>query len=52
MSASALGTGAAGVICGSAIVDLAARGGDVVNLVDLLKTATFNDNGRNNSGAQ
>ncbi len=49
---SALGTGAAGVICGSAIVDLAARGGDVVNLVDLLKTATFNDNGRNDSGAQ
>jgi tryptophan synthase alpha chain len=48
----ALEAGAAGVICGSAIVDMASRGGDVVNLVDLLKTATFNDKGRNESGAQ
>jgi tryptophan synthase alpha chain len=48
----ALDAGAAGVICGSAIVDLASRGGNVVNLVDLLKTATFNDKGRNESGAQ
>jgi tryptophan synthase alpha chain len=48
----ALDAGARGVICGSAIVDLASRGGNVVNLVDLLKTATFNDKGRNESGAQ
>jgi tryptophan synthase alpha chain len=39
----ALEAGAAGVICGSAIVDLASRGGDVVNLVGLLKSATLND---------
>lgn len=39
----ALASGAAGVICGSAIVDLASRGGDVVNLVGLLKAATLND---------
>ena len=36
----ALDTGAVGVICGSAIVDCAARGGDVVALVRALKTAT------------
>lgn len=48
----ALDSGAAGVICGSAIVDCASRGGNVVNLVDLLKTATFNDKGRNDSRAQ
>ena len=48
----ALDSGAAGVICGSAIVDLASRGGNVVNLVHLLKTATFRDKGRNDSGAQ
>jgi tryptophan synthase alpha chain len=36
----ALGAGAAGVISGSAIVDLAAREGDVVQLVDSLKAAT------------
>ncbi|MFL6741471.1 MAG: tryptophan synthase subunit alpha [Sphingomicrobium sp.] len=48
----ALHSGAAGVICGSAIVDLASRGGNVVNLVHLLKTATFRDKGRNDSGAQ
>ena len=47
-----LESGAAGVICGSAIVDCASRGGDVVNLVDLLKTATFNDNWRNDSLAE
>ena len=40
---SALGAGAAGVICGSAIVDLAHRGGDVAGLVRTLKTATRND---------
>ena len=48
----ALDSGAAGVICGSAIVDLASRGGNVVNLVHVLKTATFRDKGRNDSGAQ
>jgi len=42
----ALDAGAAGVICGSAIVDLAARGGDVINLVHLLKAATLNDKAR------
>ncbi|HKC02439.1 MAG TPA: tryptophan synthase subunit alpha [Sphingomicrobium sp.] len=42
----ALDSGAAGVICGSAIVDLAARGGDVINLVGLLKAATLNDKAR------
>ena len=49
---SALQTGAAGVICGSAIVDLAAHGGDVITLVDLLNAATLNHNARNDSGAQ
>jgi tryptophan synthase alpha chain len=43
----ALSAGAKGVICGSAIVDLAARGGDVVGLVRTLKAAT-----RNESAAQ
>jgi tryptophan synthase alpha chain len=36
----ALAAGAKGVICGSAIVDLAARGGDVAGFVKLLKVAT------------
>jgi tryptophan synthase alpha chain len=36
----ALVAGAAGVICGSAIVDLASRGGDVAALVRTLKLAT------------
>jgi tryptophan synthase alpha chain len=36
----ALAAGARGVICGSAIVDLAARGGDVTELVRSLKAAT------------
>ena len=36
----ALDTGARGVICGSAIVDLAARGGDVAAFVRSLKSAT------------
>ncbi|HET7577331.1 MAG TPA: tryptophan synthase subunit alpha [Sphingomicrobium sp.] len=36
----ALDTGARGVICGSAIVDRAARGGDVTELVRSLKAAT------------
>jgi len=36
----ALAAGAAGVICGSAIVDCAARGGDVTALVRSLKAAT------------
>ena len=40
---SALETGVKGVICGSAIVHLLSRGGSVVNLVGLLKSATFND---------
>ena len=48
----ALESGAAGVVCGSAIVDCAARGGDAINLVHLLKTATFRDKARNDSGAQ
>ncbi|MES2136406.1 MAG: tryptophan synthase subunit alpha [Pseudomonadota bacterium] len=39
----ALAAGARGVICGSAIVDLAARGGDVRGLVRSLKSATRND---------
>jgi tryptophan synthase alpha chain len=39
----ALEAGAAGVICGSAIVDLASRGGNVAEFVDLLKAATRND---------
>ena len=48
----ALESGAAGVICGSAIIDCASRGGSAVNLVHLLKMATFRDKGRNDSGAQ
>jgi tryptophan synthase alpha chain len=36
----ALAAGAKGVICGSAIVDLAARGGDVTELIRSLKAAT------------
>jgi tryptophan synthase alpha chain len=36
----ALDAGASGVICGSAIVDLAARGGDVAGLVSSMKQAT------------
>ena len=40
---SALEAGAKGVICGSAIVHLLSHGGSVVNLVGLLKLATFND---------
>jgi tryptophan synthase alpha chain len=39
----ALDAGARGVICGSAIVALAARGGDVAQLVRTLKAATRND---------
>jgi len=39
----ALATGAKGVICGSAIVDLAARGGDIAKFVNALKCATRND---------
>jgi len=35
-----LKAGAAGVICGSAIVDLVNRGGDVAGFVKLLKLAT------------
>ena len=46
----ALDAGAAGVICGSAIVDLAARGGDVKNLVHLLKAATLNNKVRERLG--
>lgn len=43
----ALAAGARGVICGSAIVDLAARGGDVADFVRTLKEGTRNDSGRN-----
>lgn len=39
----ALTAGARGVISGSAIVDCAARGGDVAGLVRILKSATRND---------
>jgi tryptophan synthase alpha chain len=39
----ALGAGARGVICGSAIVDLAARGGDVTGFVRSLKLSTRNE---------
>jgi tryptophan synthase alpha chain len=39
----ALAAGAKGVICGSAIVDLAARGGDVAGFVRTLKQATRNE---------
>ena len=39
----ALAAGARGVICGSAIVDLAARGGDVAAFVRTLKDATRNE---------
>jgi tryptophan synthase alpha chain len=39
----ALDAGARGIICGSAIVDLAARGGDVVAFVRALKSATRNE---------
>jgi tryptophan synthase alpha chain len=41
----ALKTGAKGVICGSAIVDFASRGGDVTELVRSLKEAARNDSG-------
>jgi len=39
----AIAVGARGVICGSAIVDLAARGGDVAALVRSLKDSTRNE---------
>ena len=39
----ALAAGAKGVICGSAIVDLASRGGDVASFVRSLKAATRNE---------
>ena len=39
----ALAAGAKGVICGSAIVDLAQRGGDVAQFVRSLKAATGNE---------
>ena len=39
----ALAAGAAGVICGSAIVDCAAQGGDIRSLVASLKAATRNE---------
>jgi tryptophan synthase alpha chain len=39
----ALAAGARGVICGSAIVDLASRGGDVASFVRTLKAATRNE---------
>ena len=40
----ALESGASGVICGSAIVDVASRGGNAARLVGLLKSATRHDN--------
>ena len=39
----ALSTGARGIICGSAIVDLAQRGGDIAQLVCSLKASTGNE---------
>lgn len=39
----ALSAGARGIICGSAIVDLAQRGGDVAQLVSSLKASTGNE---------
>lgn len=42
----ALAAGAAGVICGSAIVAIAASGGDVAGFVATLKAATRNDSAR------
>ena len=48
----ALGAGAKGVICGSAIVEQLSRHGSAENLVHLLKAATFNDKVRNDSVAQ
>ena len=39
----ALAVGARGVICGSAIVDCASRGGDVASLVNSLKASTRNE---------
>ena len=39
----AMAAGARGVICGSAIVDLASRDGDVVQFVRMLKAATGNE---------
>ena len=39
----ALDAGAAGVICGSAIVDLASRGGNIADLVRTLKDSTRNE---------
>jgi tryptophan synthase alpha chain len=39
----ALAAGAAGVICGSAIVDLASRGGNIADLVRTLKDSTRNE---------
>lgn len=39
----ALAAGAKGVICGSAIVELASRGGDVASFVRTLKAATRNE---------
>ena len=41
----ALSAGARGVICGSAIVDLVSRRGDVVGFVQSLKAVTRNDSG-------
>jgi len=40
---SALAAGARGVICGSAIVELAQRGGDIAQLVNSLKGSTGNE---------
>jgi tryptophan synthase alpha chain len=48
----ALDAGAAGVICGSAIVGVVSRDGKLAEAVDLLKAATLNDKVRNDSGAQ
>jgi tryptophan synthase alpha chain len=47
---SALETGAKGVICGSAIVHLMSQGGNVSQLVGLLKAATLNDKVRERLG--
>lgn len=47
----ALAAGASGVICGSAIVDLMSRGGNLSELVDLLKSSTRHENSVERLGA-
>ena len=46
----ALAAGAAGVICGSAIVEFASRGGNIATLVRTLKDSTRNESAMIESG--